>query len=137
MLSCLGVSESVLNLCSEKLHSHDDGGQRPSSEQGDCDSCVSRAYFAVFHVGIAALVKLTPFRQERWGHDRVQAECNRRLIHDQKRFSAALRFIHNDLIGRRHMADYTAPHVSTRAAERCLRQATEIVVTIAAVLESL
>src|SRR5262249_36159309 len=80
-------------------------------EQGDFDSCVSRAYFAVFHVEIAALVKLTPFRQARWGHDRVQAEFNRRLIQDQKRFPAALRFIHNDLIGRRHMADYAAQHV--------------------------
>ena len=78
---------------------------------------------------------LTAFRQERWGHDRVQAECNRRLIHEQKRFPAALRFIHNDLIGRRHMADYIAQHVSTRAAARCLRQATEMVSTIVAVLE--
>jgi len=104
-------------------------------EQGDFDSCVSRAYFAVFHVEIAALLQLTSFRQERWGHDRVQAEFNRRLIHEQKRFSAALRFIHNDLIGRRHMADYTNQHVSARAAERCLRKATEMVSTIAAVLE--
>src|SRR5688572_10796119 len=85
-------------------------------EQGDCDSCVSRAYFAVFHMEIAVLLKLTPFRQERWGHNRVQAEFNRRLIQEQKRFSAALRFIHNDLIGRRHMADYTAQHGSARAA---------------------
>ena len=91
----------------------------------------------MFHVEIAALVKLTPFRQERWGHDRVQAEFNRRLIHAQKQFSASLRFIHNDLIGRRHMADYTAQHVSAHAATRCLRQATEMVATIAAVLESL
>ena len=91
----------------------------------------------MLHVEIAALVKLTPFRQERWGHDRVQAEFNRRLIHDQKRFPAALRSVHNDLIGRRHRADYTAQHVSARAAERCLRQATEMVATIATVLESL
>jgi uncharacterized protein (UPF0332 family) len=104
-------------------------------EQGDVDSCVSRAYFAVFHVEIAALVQLTSFRQERWGHDRVQAEFNRRLIHEQKRFSAALRCIHNDLIGRRHLADYTDQHVSARVAERCLRKATEMVSTIAAVLE--
>jgi uncharacterized protein (UPF0332 family) len=104
-------------------------------EQGDVDSCVSRAYFAVFHVEIAALVQLTSFRQERWGHDRVQAEFHRRLIHEQKRFSAALRFIHNDLIGRRHLADYTDQHVSARVAERCLRKATEMVSTIAAVLE--
>ncbi len=48
--------------------------------QGDFDSCTSRAYFAVFHVEIAALVKLTEFRLDRWGHDHVQAEFNRWLI---------------------------------------------------------
>jgi hypothetical protein len=37
--------------------------------QGDFDSCTSRAYFAVFHTEIAALIKLTAFRQDRWGHD--------------------------------------------------------------------
>jgi hypothetical protein len=47
----------------------------------------------------------------------------------------ALRFIHNDLIGRRYTADYTDQHVSARTAERCLRKATEMVSTIAAVLE--
>ncbi len=51
-------------------------------EHGDFDSCVSQAYFAVFQIEIAALLKLTSFQQERWGHDRVQAECNRRLIRD-------------------------------------------------------
>jgi uncharacterized protein (UPF0332 family) len=104
-------------------------------EHSDFDSCVSRAYFAVFHVEIASLLKLTPFRQERWGHDRVQAEFNRHLIRDQKVFSASLRFIHNDLIGRRHTADYSAQHVGARASERCLRKATEMVSSIADILE--
>lgn len=84
---------------------------------------------------LASLLKLTPFRQERWGHDRVQAEFNRRFIRDQKVFSASLRFIHNDLIGRRHTADYSAQHVGPRAAERCLHKATEMVSSIADILE--
>lgn len=104
-------------------------------DHDDFDSCVSRAYFAVFQIEIASLLKLTSFRQERWGHDRVQGEFNRRLIRDQKVFPVSLRFIHNDLIGRRHTADYSAQHVSARAAERCLRKATEMVSTITAVLE--
>ncbi|MDH3598419.1 MAG: HEPN domain-containing protein [Candidatus Tectomicrobia bacterium] len=104
-------------------------------DHDDFDSCVSRAYFAVFQIEIASLLKFTSFRQVRWGHDRVQAEFNRRLIRDQKVFSASLRFIHNDLIGRRHTADYSAQHVSARAAERCLRKATEMVSSIAEVLE--
>jgi uncharacterized protein (UPF0332 family) len=104
-------------------------------DHDDFDSCVSRAYFAVFQIEIASLLKLTSFRQERWGHDRVQAEFNRRLIRDQKVFPASLRFIHNDLIGRRHTADYSAQHVGDRTAERCLRKATEMVATLAAILE--
>jgi uncharacterized protein (UPF0332 family) len=104
-------------------------------EHGDFDSCASRSYFAVFQVEVAALLKLTDFRQERWGHDRVQEELNRRLIRARKLFPAALRFVHNDLIGRRHLADYTAQQLNTRIAERCLRHASEMVVTIAGVLE--
>jgi hypothetical protein len=63
-------------------------------EQGDVDSYVSRAYFAVLHSESAALVQLTPFRQDRWGRDRVQAECHRRLIQEWKLFAASLRCTH-------------------------------------------
>ena len=104
--------------------------------QGDFDSCTSRAYFAVFHAEIAALIKLTAFRQDRWGHDRVQEEFNRQLVRSRKVFPASLQSIHNDLIGRRHIADYTAQHVSVRIAERCLRRAAEMVTHIAGVLEA-
>jgi len=104
-------------------------------DQGDFDSCASRSYFAVFQVEIAALIKLTEFRQDRWGHDRVQEEFNRRLIRARKLFPSALRLVHNDLIGRRHIADYTDQHLSARTAERCLKHAIDMVTTIAGVLE--
>ena len=103
-------------------------------EQGDSDSCASRAYFAVFQTEIAALIKLTEFRQDQWGHDRVQEEFNRRLIRARKLFPASLRSIHNDLIGRRRLADYTDQHSSVRMAEECPRKAAEMVTTIAGVL---
>src|SRR5262249_39139066 len=96
----------------------------------------SRAYFAVFQGKIAAFIKLTGFRQVRWGHDRVQEECNRRLIRTRKLFPVALQSIHNDLIGQRHIADYSAQSISTRTAERCLSKAVEIVTTIVEVLEA-
>jgi uncharacterized protein (UPF0332 family) len=102
--------------------------------QGDYDSCASRAYFAVFHGEIATLIKLTAFRQDRWGHDRVQGEFNRRLIRARKLLPTALRSIHNDLIGRRHIADYTDQHLSARIVEHCLRQAAE---TLTAILGTL
>jgi hypothetical protein len=61
----------------------------------------------MFQAEIAALIKPTGFRQERWRHERVQAEFNQKLIQARKVFPASLRFIHDDFIGRRHTADYT------------------------------
>jgi hypothetical protein len=90
----------------------------------------------VFQGEIAALTKLTEFRQARWGHDRVQEEFNRRLIRTRKLFPVALQAIHNDLIGQRHIADYSARSISARTAERCLRKAVEMVTTIVGVLEA-
>ena len=98
--------------------------------QRDFDSCASRAYFAVLQAEIAALIKLTEFRQEQWGHERVQAEFNRRLIQARKVFPASLRSTHDDLMGRRHTADYTDQHVSARLAEQCLRRADEMLTAI-------
>jgi hypothetical protein len=40
-------------------------------------------------VKIAALIKLTEFRQDQWRHDRVQEEFNRRLIQARKVFPAS------------------------------------------------
>lgn len=105
-----------------------------ADEQGDSDSCASRAYFAVFQAEIAALIKLTDLRQEEWRHERVQAEFNRRLIQARKVFPASLRSIHDDLIGRRHTADYTDQHVSARLAEQCLRRAAEMLTAIEGIL---
>jgi uncharacterized protein (UPF0332 family) len=102
---------------------------------GEYDPAVSRAYYAVLHAEIAALLKLTDFRPPRWDHDRVQAEFNRRLIHARKVFSTALRFVHNDLIGRRHIADDEAERLGQVVAERCVRKARDLVSVIARGLE--
>jgi uncharacterized protein (UPF0332 family) len=102
--------------------------------QGDFDPCASRAYFAALQAEIAALIKLTEFRQEQWRHERVQAEFNQRLIQARKVFPASLRSIHDDPIGRRHTADYTDQHVSLRLAEQCLRRATEMLAAIERIL---
>jgi uncharacterized protein (UPF0332 family) len=88
----------------------------------------------VFQAEIAALIKLTELRQEEWRHERVQAEFNRRLIQARKVFPASLRSIHDDLIGRRHTADYTDQHVSARLAKQCLRRATEMLTAIERIL---
>ena len=102
---------------------------------GEYDSCVSRAYYATFQAEIAALIKLTDFRPPQWGHDCVQAEFNRRLIHAQKIFPGGLRFIHSDLIGRRHIADYEEKRIGRMTAERCVKKAKEMVIEIVRVLK--
>jgi uncharacterized protein (UPF0332 family) len=101
---------------------------------GEYDPSVSRAYFAVFHAEIAALMQLTDFRPDHWGHDHVQAEFNRRLVRERKAFPGGLRFVHSDLIGRRHLADYSEMRTGKLVAERCLRKAKDMVAEIARVL---
>jgi uncharacterized protein (UPF0332 family) len=60
-------------------------------EQGNFDSCASRAYFSVYQAEIAALIDLTELRLDEWRHERVQAEFTRRLIQARKLFPASLR----------------------------------------------
>jgi uncharacterized protein (UPF0332 family) len=103
-------------------------------EQRDFDSCASRAHLAVFQAEIAALIKLAEFRREQWRHERVQAEFNRRLIHARKLFPASLRSIHDELVGRRHIADYTEQFISAQIAGQCLRRAAEMLTIIERVL---
>jgi uncharacterized protein (UPF0332 family) len=102
---------------------------------GEYDSAASRAYYAVFHAEIAALLKLTDFRPARWGHERVQAEFNSRLIRAQKVFSTALRGIHNDLLGHRRVADYEEERTMRAVAERSVRKAREMVLAIIRTLQ--
>jgi uncharacterized protein (UPF0332 family) len=106
-----------------------------AASAGEYDPAVSRAYYAVLHAEIAALLKMTDFRPRHWGHDRVQAEFNRRLIHAQKVFPTRLRFMHSDLLGRRHIADYEAEGIGQAVAERCVHKARDMISTIARVLE--
>ena len=43
----------------------------------------------------------------------------------------ALRFLHSDLLGRRHIADYEVEQNGQVVAERCVRKAQEMVSTVA------
>ena len=98
---------------------------------GEYDPAVSRAYYAVLQAEIAASLKLTDFRPRQRGHDRVPAEFTRRLIHQQKVFPMALRFLHSDLLGRRHLADYDVEQNGQVVAERCVRKAQDMVSAVA------
>jgi uncharacterized protein (UPF0332 family) len=105
-------------------------------DEGEYDPCVSRAYYAVFHAAIAALVKLTDYRpkisQNRpvWDHEKVPAELNRRLVHERKLFQAEIGSIPQQLILRRHEADYYEDRISRKVAQRCLEKAKRFVEAI-------
>lgn len=108
---------------------------RLALQHKEYDPCVSRAYYSVFHAEIAALLCFTNFRQEQWKHETVQAEFNRRLIRERKVFGTELVFIHNELIGRRHAADYRPRKTSETVAKRCLAKAEALVRAIQAKVE--
>lgn len=87
-------------------------------EHGGYDPCVSRAYFAAFHAGLAALLALTDFQRQGdfWKHGHVAAELTRRLIHRRKIFPGTLANALDDLRSWRHQADYTDLHLSQNRA---------------------
>ena len=100
---------------------------------GEYDPCVSRAYYAVFHAAIAALLKLSDYRPKVrkgrlvWDHDGVASEFNRRLIRQRKLLSADLGSIPQELVHRRHEADYYAVQISRPIARQSLDKARQFV----------
>ena len=85
----------------------------------------SRAYYAVFLVSIAALLKLTGIRAKdnEWQHGQVQAELNRQLIMRKKLLPSELGRTPMDLIELRHLADYKAQSVTASEAKRAYDRA--------------
>ena len=96
---------------------------------GESDPCVSRAYYAVFHAAIAALLKLTDYRPERqtWDHASVAAEFNRRLIKQRKVFKSDLAHIPGKLCFLRHKADYNSEAIGKKIAGQSFREAQKFV----------
>jgi uncharacterized protein (UPF0332 family) len=89
------------------------------------NACASRAYYAVFLVSIAALLKLTTIRAKdnEWQHGQVQAELNRQLIMRRKLLPSELGRTPMDLIELRHLADYKPQSVTAKEAKRAYDRA--------------
>jgi len=100
------------------------------------DPCASRAYFAVFHAALAALLALTDFyRQGKGGvHRNVAAEFVGRLIHRRKVFPRAMAGVLDDLRVHRHLADYDDRSVSRKHASQSLSDARRFIRQIRAEL---
>lgn len=101
------------------------------------DPCASRAYFAVFHAALAALLALTDFKRQGkgWNHHSVAAEFSGRLLHRRKVFPRAMARVLDDLRVRRHLADYDEKSVARKDAGRSLSDAVKFIRQIQAALQ--
>jgi uncharacterized protein (UPF0332 family) len=99
-------------------------------QHGRANSCARSAYYACFHVAIAALLHAgltTPEPPRGWGHDWVHASFVGQLIQRRKLYPSNLRRILPDLLALRHKGDYRATHVSQREAQRAVYSAQSLV----------
>ena len=108
---------------------------RLAFENKEYDPCVSRAYYAVFHAEIAALLFFTDLRLDYWGHNFTQAEFNRRLLRERKIFASELVDSHNILAGRRRVADYGLGRTSETVARRGVAKAETFVQAVQTKIE--
>jgi len=92
-------------------------------EQRYYNSCVNRAYYAMFQAAVAALFK-AGFRpkSEKIGHDWVQAEFSRAFVSGSKRFSD-LKGLLNLVQEWRDAADYSDEEIGKKRAKRNLDKA--------------
>ena len=97
-------------------------------EQALYDVCVSRCYYAMFHVAIAALIRHNiPPRRDQWGHDYVQSQVAEQLIKRRKVLPATLARELLDAINERQKADYKPYPIGRQVADRRLRKASSFV----------
>jgi len=88
------------------------------------NACANRAYYAVFHAAIVALVQagIRP-PGDQWGHAFVQAQFAGQLVTRRKVYPAELRDTLPRLAELRERADYGLAHISQTQAQRALRRA--------------
>jgi uncharacterized protein (UPF0332 family) len=99
-------------------------------DDGDADSCVSRAYYAAFHA-ILLLFEARGNTRERWSHTEVYRVfslefCNRGYLGFSKRDADTL----VDLQQARLNADYGLNVIDLVRAERLLRKAASLFIKI-------
>lgn len=100
-------------------------------EQEFYNSCVNRAYYAMFQAAAAVLFNrgFRP-RSEKIGHDWVQAEFSRAFVSGTKRFSH-LKGLLNLVQEIRDIADYSDEEINEKRAKRNLDKALMFVEEIA------
>ncbi len=87
------------------------------------NSCVNRAYYAMFQIAAAILFKSghRP-KSKKIGHDWVQAEFTRLFVRRRKQFPHLKNFL-NEVQKLRDTADYSFEKISKKKARRVLEKA--------------
>ncbi|MBF0117990.1 MAG: HEPN domain-containing protein [Desulfobacterales bacterium] len=87
------------------------------------NSCINRAYYAMFQAAVAILFKsgCRP-KSEKIGHDWVQAEFSKAFVLGNKRFSH-LKGLLNLVQEIRDIADYSDEYIEKKKAKRTLDKA--------------
>lgn len=104
-------------------------------DAGRYNACANRAYYAMFHAALAALLAHDVKPSTRPGHDWVQANFNERLIKRRKVYPSRLAPQLLAAMDIRHTADYRDQMVSRKMAGRMLRMTQQFVETVLAGLE--
>jgi len=106
-------------------------------DNGHINACANRLYYAMFHAGIAALVKHGLLRPDaRVGHDWLQTNFSGQLIKHRKVFPAKFKSYLSVAHLVRSTADYRMASVSKDTASRELKKAKEFVNAINLNLEA-
>lgn len=98
-------------------------------KNGDYDSCISRCYYALFHVSIVLLETLG-VRQTKWEHRFVLSAFNKECVHRRKIFPHHFGQILEDIFYERMDADYRIEEKSFKTAKRLLDKAEKIFYSI-------
>ena len=100
------------------------------------NASVNRAYYAMFHVAIAALIHHGISKSgEMWKHDFVQAEFSRALIQRRKIFPGHLKDVLSKTIQQRQVADYEPVSINERMARQILQRAERFINQVKEVIQ--
>lgn len=81
------------------------------------DSCVSRCYYALYHL-IIALLETQGIRSKEWDHGFVLGEFTKAFVHRKKKFARDFVTQLYDIRKQRNEADYSIFPVSAKKAKR-------------------
>jgi uncharacterized protein (UPF0332 family) len=131
-LDWLAKATENLTASAGASHSHAD----LCLQHGLRNASVNRAYYAMFHAAIAALIHHGISKSgEMWKHEFVQAEFSRALIQRRKVFSSRLKDALLKAMEQRHVADYEIKPINERTARQILQFAQEFIRQVKEVIQ--